>query len=153
MPALVVKPDLLRPEGMVTAMVALLAGEGGAVAHGEGGSWLTAKLHGDGARWLTAGVARWLTAKVALGARGVDPGIGERPEVLVTAWEVDGEQVGLLVARVLPPSMPAGFVAGLVAALGDVPVAADVESSLGWCRGRRVGGAAVDPSWGRRGSG
>ena len=46
--------------------MALMAGEGVAVAHGEGGSWLTAKLHGDGARWLTAGVARWLTAKIAL---------------------------------------------------------------------------------------
>ena len=40
-----------------------------------------------------------------------------------------------------------------VLALGDVPVAAGVEGSLGWCRGRRVGGAAVDPSWGRGGSG
>ena len=65
--------------------LALMAGEGGAVAHGEGGSWLTAKLHGDGARWLTAGVARWLTAKMALEARDVDHGIGERPEVLITA--------------------------------------------------------------------
>jgi hypothetical protein len=38
-------------------------------------------------------------------------------------------------------------------ALGDASVAADVEGGLGWCRERRVGGAAVDPSWGRRGSG
>ena len=123
--------DLFRPGIFVMALVA--------------GGWMSSRLllrsliesfHGAGGRRMDEFTALLRSLFGSFQARDVRHGAVAGGFCHGFA-DVDGGQVGLLVARVLLPSMPAGFVAGLVVAVGDVPVAADVEGGVGLCRGRR----------------